>query len=222
MNYLAHVLLSHDTPAAITGAMLGDFVKGRAPLDWSEEVRAAIVLHRAIDRYTDRHAVVVASRRLVSPARRRFAGVLVDIFFDHFLARHWRRYHSRPLPEFTQEVYAVLLPQRARFPERLQRILPSMAQQDWLASYADISAVDAALNGIACRFRYPERAQVLATAVDELDGNYGRFERYFLQFFPGLRGFVKEYVEAKPGGGTGTREPATPYLRVVAHSRHSP
>ena len=199
MNYLAHVFLSHQTPDAITGAMLGDFVKGAPPAQWSEAVRAAIRLHRAVDGYTDRHPAVCASRALISPACRRFAGILVDIFYDHFLARHWPRYHDRPLAEFTQVVYGVLLPQRARFPERLQRILPWMAGDDWLASYADVRSVDRALNGIARRFRYPERARALRTAVAELERNYAPLETRFLQFFPQLRAFAAGHAQA-PGG----------------------
>jgi acyl carrier protein phosphodiesterase len=190
MNYLGHLLLSHATPDAITGAMLGDFVKGRVPDHWGAEVQAAIVLHRDIDRYTDRHPAVVASRALISAERRRFAGVMVDIFFDHFLARHWPRYHSHSLPDFAREVYRVLLPRRATFPERLRRIVPFMAADDWLSSYADIVAVDATLNGIARRFRYPERAQVLTTAVAELERNYTELEQCFSEFFPQLRVFA--------------------------------
>lgn len=194
MNYLAHVFVSHATPAAITGAILGDFVKGRTPLHWEPAVSAAIRLHRAVDRYTDQHPVVTASRSQISPARRRFAGILVDIFYDHFLARHWLRYHSRPLPEFTRAVYAVLLPQRARFPERLQRILPGMAADDWLASYAEPAAVHAALNGIARRFRYPERAAVLNTAVAELERNYAALEEQFFAFIPELTVFASRHA----------------------------
>lgn len=190
MNYLAHVFLSHDTPAAITGAMLGDFVKGRPPAHWDAEVQNAILLHRAIDRYTDAHPLVGASCSLVSTERRRFAGILIDIFYDHFLARHWASFHRRPLTAFTHDVYAVLLPQRARFPARLQRILPCMAQDDWLASYAEVTAVGAAVNGIARRFRYPERARVLHGAVEELEQNYAPLEQHFLRFFADLRSFA--------------------------------
>ncbi|HEX7045498.1 MAG TPA: ACP phosphodiesterase [Burkholderiales bacterium] len=205
MNYLAHLYLSHETPEAVTGAMLGDFVKGRVPEHWGAGVRRAIVLHRAIDRYTDSHPAVAASRALISPERRRFAGILIDIFHDHFLARDWLRYHARPLPEFTRAVYRVLLPQRARFPERLRRILPAMAADDWLASYADVEAVDAALRGIARRFRYPERAQVLSTAVTELERNYtalaARFEEFFgdLQAYVAGQGAVRKHCATAPG-----------------------
>lgn len=200
MNYLAHVLLSHHTPAAITGAMLGDFIKGRPPEHWDAEVRNAILLHRAIDRYTDAHPLVGSSRSLVSTARRRFAGILIDIFYDHFLARHWASFHRRPLAVFTRHVYGVLLPQRPRFPARLQRILPWMAQDDWLASYAEVRAVGAAVNGVARRFRYPERARVLHGAVEELQQNYDPLEQHFLEFFEDLRSFANGTTEGgRPG-----------------------
>lgn len=195
MNYLAHVLVSHHTPEAIVGAMLGDFVKGRAVSGWSEDVRAAILLHRAIDRYTDRHPLTRASRALMSAERRRFAGILVDVFYDHFLARHWSRFHASSLPAFTQTVYAALWPWRAQFPPRLQRILPRMIRDDWLASYAQSAAVDAALNGLARRFRYRERANPLATGALELERNYVALETNFLAFVPQLR----DYARIAPG-----------------------
>lgn len=191
MNYLAHVFVSHDTPDAIVGAMLGDFVKGRVINGWNEDVRAAILLHRAIDRYTDRHPLTRASCSLVSAERRRFAGILVDVFYDHFLARHWSRLHPSSLPAFTQTVYAALWPRRAQFPPRMQRILPWMIRDDWLASYAEIAAVDAALNGMARRFRYSERANALASGVSELECNYAALETNFLAFVPQLRDFAR-------------------------------
>lgn len=209
MNYLAHVFVSHATPAAITGAILGDFVKGRPPEHWNPEVTAAIRLHRAVDRYTDQHPAVAASRAQISPERRRFAGVLVDIFYDHFLARHWSHYHGRPLAEFTRSVYAVLLPQHARLPERLQRVLPRMAADDWLASYADVAAVQAALGGIARRFRYPERAQVLCTGAADLRRSYAVLEEHFSEFIPQLVAFARAYAEkasAPDSAAPGSRE----------------
>lgn len=190
MNYLAHVFLSHDTAAAITGAMLGDFVKGRVPEHWGADVDAAIQLHRAVDRYTDRHPAVQACRVLVSSERRRFAGIMIDVFFDHFLARDWSRYYDRPLGEFTQTVYAVLLSGRRAFPPRFQRILPAMVRDDWLAAYRDVSAVNAALNGISRRFRYPERALALRDAIVELERHYASFAAHFGEFFPQLQAFV--------------------------------
>jgi acyl carrier protein phosphodiesterase len=196
MNYLAHAFLSRSSPELLIGGLLGDFVKGALGERYTPGVRAGIRLHRAIDRYTDAHASVRASCALVSPARRRFAAILVDVFYDHFLARHWPRYSEQPLADFTRHVYATLLPQLASYPERLQYILPRMAANDWLASYAEIESVDAALHGIARRFqRYP-RAAVLADGVQELLNNYSALEQYFLAFFPQLLGFVDAELHA--------------------------
>jgi len=198
MNYLAHALLSHTTPQLLIGGMLGDFVKGAVKGHYPPEVRAGILLHRAIDGYTDAHPLVHASRARISPARRRFAGVLVDVFYDHFLACHWSRYADQPLKTFTQQVYATLLPQLTGFPERLQRILPRMAADDWLASYAEIESVDAALHGIARRFaRFTRfaRAPVLADGVQELLKNYATLEQDFLAFFPDLQRYAAEETD---------------------------
>jgi acyl carrier protein phosphodiesterase len=191
MNYLAHVFLSHHTPDAIVGAMLGDFVKGRTVEGWNDNVRAAIVLHRAVDRFTDGHPLMLASRALVSAPRRRFAGILVDVFCDHFLARHWSRFHPLPLAQFTQTIYSALWSRRSGFPPRLQRILPWMVRDDWLASYAEVGAVDAALRGLARRLRYAKRAGGLASGISELENNYVALERNFIEFVPRLRDFVQ-------------------------------
>jgi len=192
MNYLAHAFLSRSSPELLIGGLLGDFVKGRDGLQqYQPVVRAGILLHRAIDRYTDAHAIVHASCALISPARRRFAAILVDVFYDHFLARHWTRYAELPLEDFTQRVYATLLPHIASYPEGLQRLLPRMAADDWLASYTEIESVDAALHGIARRFQRFPRAVVLADGVQELLDNYAALERHFLGFFPELLDFVE-------------------------------
>lgn len=191
MNFLAHAFLSRSSPELLIGGLLGDFVKGALGERYTPTMRAGILLHRAIDRYTDAHAIVRASCTLISPVRRRFAAILVDVFYDHFLARHWSRYAELPLEDFTQQVYSTLLPDIASYPERLQRMLPRMAADDWLASYAEIESVEAALHGIARRFqRYP-RAIVLNDGMQELLLNYAALEQQFLDFFPELLGFVE-------------------------------
>jgi acyl carrier protein phosphodiesterase len=206
MNYLAHLLLSANTPEIAIGGLLGDFVKGGRDRDYAPAVRTGILLHRDIDRYTDAHAAHRRSRALISPERRRFAGILVDVFYDHFLVRHWASFSSAPLPEFTGAVYADLLRHRSEFPERLQRIVPMMARDDWLGSYGELAAVAAALDGIRRRFgRYP-RAAALAGAVAELETHYVEHERQFLRFFPELMRHVED---------CGLR-PANAWLRLAA------
>jgi len=198
VNYLAHLLLSSHSSDALLGALLGDFVKGRAMHAHAPPVRDAIALHRAIDRYTDAHETVRESRTRVSSERRRFAGVLVDIFYDHFLARHWGRFCSQPLDEFTAQVYAVLRTRRSELPERLARMAPHMSAEDWLGSYAELWAVDAALQGMARRLRRFPRAASLADGVQELERGYQDFERDFLSFFPRVLAFSERARLAPP------------------------
>ena len=187
MNYLAHVFLSGRTPEAVVGGLLGDFVKGSVDERYGVREREGILLHRRIDRYTDNHEVVRASRCLVSPLRRRFAGIMVDVFYDHFLARHWASFAEVPLEEFAHEVYAILQHRLGEFPERLQYVVPRMVRDDWLVSYRELWRVGAALDGISTRLR---RSNTLAGGVHELEANYGEFEKHFLIFFPQLMGFV--------------------------------
>jgi acyl carrier protein phosphodiesterase len=212
MNYLAHALLSHATPELLIGGILGDFVKGTVTDQYPPEVRAGILLHRAIDRYTDAHPLVHASRARISPDRRRFAAVLVDVFYDHFLARHWSRYSEQPLAEFTRQVYSTLTPHAAGFPERLQRILPHMATNDWLASYARPEAIDAALHGIARRLARFPRAAVLRDGVQELTQNRAALENDFLAFFPELRRYAADETR---------QQLAAARAAAMAHHRHS-
>ena len=162
-------------------------------------MRDAITLHRAIDRYTDAHEVVRESRARVSTERRRFAGVLVDIFFDHFLARHWERFCNQSLDAFTTQVYTVLRTRRSELPERLARMAPHMSAEDWLGSYAEMWAVDAALQGMARRLRRFPRAAGLADGVQELERCYAQFEQDFLAFFPRLLAFSESERLARGG-----------------------
>lgn len=196
MNYLAHVFLSRHSSEMIIGGLLGDFVKGRVEGKYDLAVCQGIMLHRNIDRFTDAHEIVKAGQRLISPQRRRFAGIMMDVFFDHFLVRHWPRFSRRPLKEFTQHVYTILFQHYSGLPERLQCILPRMSNDDWLGSYGEICSVDAALNGIARRFSRYERARVLNDAVRELEENYTALEDHFLTFFPQLMQHVNKYIVA--------------------------
>ncbi|MDX1487510.1 MAG: ACP phosphodiesterase [Acidiferrobacterales bacterium] len=190
MNYLAHLFLSGRTPEAVVGGLLGDFVKGSVDGRYGERVRQGILLHRKIDRYTDDHEVVTASRRLISPLRRRFAGIMVDVFYDHFLARHWTNFAEAPLGEFAREVYSILECHHEQFPERLQYIVPRMVRDDWLVSYSELWRVRAALDGISRRLR---RNNTLAGGADELETHYDELEAHFLCFFPQLMCFVDSY-----------------------------
>ena len=166
---------------------MGDFVKG--PLDGRHgpALSAALALHRRIDSYTDAHPTVGASRARISPLRRRFAGILVDVFYDHFLARHLDDYSPVPLGQFTARVYWILSAHSNRLPERLSHIAPRMAQADWLASYRHLEAVGEALDRVAQRLK---RGNPLLGSTDELVSNYAALEEDFRLFFPDVIRFA--------------------------------
>lgn len=199
MNYLAHLYLAEQSREGLLGSLLGDFVKGRPDGCLPEAVRRGIVLHRAIDRFTDAHPRHRASRNRVSKPRRRYAGIIVDVCYDHFLARHWSDYADEPLDAFTAHVYDVLRAHGEDLPDRLRRILPRMIADDWLGSYADLDNVGRALDGIARRIT---RRNTLAGAIVEIESAYAGLESDFREFFPELQARARQLrseLVARPG-----------------------
>lgn len=189
MNYLAHLYLARPDHDAMLGALLGDFVFGRNALeDWSEVERREILIHRRVDRYTDEHPQVAAARRLFGEGRRRYAGIALDVYYDHCLARDWDRYCDIPLQAFTAPFYRYLLARVDELPERLRRIAPLMAAHDWLGSYRERGNVDRAVTRIATRLsRNGER---LVQCLDDLRRHEAAIATGFDRFFPQLAEYV--------------------------------
>ncbi|MCO7554782.1 acyl carrier protein phosphodiesterase [Metapseudomonas otitidis] len=188
MNYLAHLHLGGPAPHQLLGSLYGDFVKG--PLDgrWPQGIEAGIRLHRRIDLFTDTHPLVRNARALFPAARRRVSGILLDLFFDHCLARDWADYAEVPLPTFTGQVYRVLADQAA-LPGALARIAPRMAEQDWLGSYREFDTLAAVVGGMSRRLSRPE---LLAGGFDELAERYQPLSDHFRRFYPELQRFAAQ------------------------------
>jgi acyl carrier protein phosphodiesterase len=190
MNYLAHLYLAGPDDAVLLGSLMGDFVKG--PLDGRHgaAITHGIALHRKIDSFTDSHPVVLASKARVSQERRRYAGIMVDMFYDHFLARYWTEFSDEPLAAFTERVYAILARHDGILPERLRLIATHMRQTDWLGSYAQIGSIHAALDRMGQRLRRENR---LPGSAEELERDYAGFERDFRLFLPDVIRFARSY-----------------------------
>jgi acyl carrier protein phosphodiesterase len=181
MNYLAHMLCSDDTPASMLGNFLADFVKGDVEGRFPREVVEGIRLHRAADCFTDSHEIFGASRRLVSAPRRRYAGIIIDVVYDHFLTMSWDQYSSQGLDEFVGRVYENLGRSRVIVPHPVPLVIERMARENWLRSYGTADGIDLTFRRISRRLT---RENPLATAIEELERNYDLLRDHFHSFFP--------------------------------------
>jgi acyl carrier protein phosphodiesterase len=183
MNYLAHLFLAEPTPEAMIGNLLGDFRTG-VPLDYyPHAIRCGIERHLQIDAYTDSHPIVRRSKTYFSPQQRRFAGIVLDVLYDHYLAKHWKDYATIPLTDFANEVYQILQTHRELLPLKLQRALPDMIGNNWLCSYQELAILRCTIERIAQRFKRPTP---IAASYGEIMANYDALKQDFQAFFPEL------------------------------------
>jgi acyl carrier protein phosphodiesterase len=179
LNFLAHALLGDRSPHFLLGAVLGDFVKGPIDAALPPDLQAGLRQHRGLDVYTDQHPAVRQARSLFE--RRRVAGILLDLAYDHFLSVHWHSFSSEPLPSFTQRVYGAFAAHEDLLPSRFHPVRPYMVRQDWLASYGDMAEVARVLNRMSRRLSRPE---LLLDSGAELVTHYAAVQESFLNFFP--------------------------------------
>ena len=163
------------------GNFLADFVKGDVEGRFPREVVEGIRNHRRADCFTDSHEVFGASRRLISSPRRRYAGIIIDVLYDHFLTVSWDQYCSRPLDEFVGQVYDNLVQHRVVLPQPVPMVIEKMAREDWLRCYGTVEGIDRTFRRISRRLRHEN---TLDTAVGELERNYGPLQDHFHAFFP--------------------------------------
>lgn len=155
MNFLAHALLAGDDPALIVGGVVGDWIKGPLPGVLPADLARGVALHRAIDHHAESHPAFCQSRNRVSAQRRRYAGVLVDVFYDHLLARQWAAVHPQPLEVFCASVYRLIEDRMGELPDTSHHALRMMAREDWLGSYAGIEGIADVLARMSRRARQP-------------------------------------------------------------------
>jgi acyl carrier protein phosphodiesterase len=155
LNFLAHALLAGDSPSLIVGGVVGDWIKGSLPGTLPDDLAQGVALHRAIDHYAESHPAFNRSRSRISTERRRYAGVLVDVFYDHLLAENWAAIHHQPLHEYCTAVYGMIEDRLNDLPASAHPALKLMTQQDWLTSYAQIEGIADVLARMSRRARQP-------------------------------------------------------------------
>lgn len=152
MNFLGHLLVSaNDTPLVITGNFMADAVKGRDLSAWDPGLQNGIRMHRRIDSFTDNHPLTLQGRERLRDHCGKYAGVALDLFYDHAIANQWGELSAEALPDFAQRMYALLQAHSGLMPVRTQHMLPYMVANDWLSSYAEVRGISRALGGLSKR-----------------------------------------------------------------------
>lgn len=181
MNFLAHLFLSGDNREIQFGNFIADAVKGNDMDHYPEMIRKGIQLHREIDYFTDTHPVFRQSRKRLSPKYDKISGIIVDIYYDHYLAKNWSRYSSRDIKKYVAATYLNLVLKFDLLPPRSKRILPFMITQNWLVGYADFDALRRVFKGMSRRSAFLAKME---DAVDDLVEDYPLYEADFFEFFP--------------------------------------
>jgi acyl carrier protein phosphodiesterase len=189
MNFLAHLYFAENNAHCMLGSLMGDFVKGKQINNYPEDVRTGITKHRLIDKYTDSHPVVKQSKQRISAERRRFSGIMIDVFYDYFLANNWAMFSSEDLDQFINNCYDNLSQQTAfPLPGNLNGFIQQMSAENTLRSYGTLEGIDKTINRLSRRIRFKN---TLHGGMSELIDNELLLEEDFLSFFPDLIQYTK-------------------------------
>lgn len=188
MNFLAHLYLSGNEEELMIGNFIADHVKGKQINSYSEGIVKGIQLHRQIDSYTDSHETVLESKLRLRKRYRHYAPVIIDIFYDHFLAVNWHNYSSIALGEYSQYIHTIISKYQAILPEKSNFFFQYMLKNDILEAYSKVIGIERVLKGMARRTPFESGME---TATEELVEYYALFEQEFTHFFPQLRHFVE-------------------------------
>ncbi len=186
MNFLAHIYLSGDNKDITIGNFIADGIKGSDYKKYPLQIQKGILLHRGIDSFTDQHPIVRKSTARLHKNYGHYSGVIVDILYDHFLAKNWKNYHEQPLDEYVQDFYKLLNSEYDLLPSRIQMMMPFMISNNWLLSYATIPGIGKILEQMNRRLKNISNMNM---AVVELEQYYTEFEEEFTSFFIELKTF---------------------------------
>jgi acyl carrier protein phosphodiesterase len=189
MNYLAHIFLSGVDQEILIGNFIGDYVKGRDYLNYSQTVKKGILLHRRIDYFTDNHKVVHQSMNYFAPKYRKYAGIIIDILYDHFLAVNWEKFALQPLDIFKEDLFETLKKYHPVLPERVQFFIPSFITNDWINVYKTFDGIISVLYRMSMRTSLPNESEF---AREVFHKYYIQIQSEFLTFFPDIIKFVVE------------------------------
>lgn len=191
MNFLAHLYLSGNNQHLMIGNFMADAIKGNSYLKYDSAIQKGILLHREIDSFTDHHEIVKQSKRRLNPRYNHFSGIIIDIFYDHFLAKNWNTYSAIPLELYTVEVYKLLNKNNSIYPSKVNRLLQFMILENWLLSYQYTDEINNVLTRMSLRSKYQS---FMNLATEDLLLHYDSFENDFSFFFKDISAFTKSKI----------------------------
>ena len=191
MNYLAHIYLSGNDENLIIGNFIADFIRGNNYKHLPKKVINGILLHRQIDSFTDANSIVRKSKRRLHERYGHYDGIIIDIFYDHFLAKNWDNYAAINLQQTENKFLSLMNKNLDLLPEKVKNILPYIASQHWLVNYANFTGIEKTLIGMNKRTKNKSK---MDEAIEDLKLNYTEFENDFITFFKELQVFSKQTI----------------------------
>ncbi len=191
MNYLAHLYLSGEAPGIRVGNFIGDYVKGNSYNKFSPEIQKGIILHRRIDEFTDKHPLVKQSASRLREHYGRYSGIVIDMFYDHFLAVNWRHYSDIELSQYVTGVHRLLLFNYFKLPAKVKMFLPFLIKSRRLENYRHISGIERSLQIMS---EYTSLPNKTGLAIEVLEINYEKFDAEFKEFFPDVMKLAEEIL----------------------------
>ena len=183
MNFLAHIYLSGDNDLIKIGNFMADGIRGKHFESYPLEIQKGIILHRAIDTFTDAHPIFRQSTKKLHEKYHHYAGVIVDVFYDHFLAKNWNTYSNEKLDDFVARFYQSLHDNHINLSERTKGMMPYMIEHNWLVSYQTVEGINRILTQMDQRTKNESKMRF---ATNELSEFYPEFEEEFTNFFQEL------------------------------------
>ena len=196
MNFLAHIYLSGDNDLLKIGNFMADSIRGNSYENYPDEIKKGVLLHRSIDSFTDMHPVYRQSKHRLHEKYGHYSGVIMDIFYDHFLAKNWANYSDKKLEVYADEFYQLLRDNYDLLTDKIQGMMPYMIARNWLVSYASISGLEMIL------FQMDHRTKnrvAMHEAIVELQEFYLEFETEFTQFFIELQEHCQQKIQELNG-----------------------
>jgi len=196
VNFLAHIYLSGNSRETLIGNFIGDYVKGKEYKKYSKGIQRGIMLHRHIDSFTDRHAVTRFSRKFVSDRYGKYSGIVIDIFYDHFLSSNWDHYSDCALKPFIRERYRMLDSGFSIFPEGVKNWFPYFVKSNWLEAYTSLEGLINVFTRMSHRTSLPDHSDY---AVSRLTQHYDELKTGFTAFFDEICLYVQREYDVSLG-----------------------